>query len=109
MEAFWKPLAAFLKRMHPHLAVSAVGAHKGQQLAVAAEGTREAAARDGAGPSAQAAQDGVAAGIDALKCTRQQVQRAAHRLRCSAHQALSQPLDKPYASTHPPSLCLSMP
>ena len=108
MEAFWKPLAANLKRMRSHLAVGAVGAHKGQQLAVAAQGAREAPARDGAGPSAQAAQDGVAAGIDALKRTRQQVQSAAHRLRCSAHQALSQPLDKSCPSTHPSSLSRSM-
>ena len=80
--------------MGAYHAVAAIRAHKGQQLAVAADGARQAPALDCARPVAEAPQDGVAAGIDALKRRGHEVEGAAHWLRCRAHQPLAEPLDK---------------
>ena len=53
--------------MDGYHAVAAVRAHEGQQLAVAADGARQAPALDCPGLVAEAAQDGVAAGVNALE------------------------------------------
>lgn len=99
----WDPHDLTLKAVQndqiPCLLVGALRAHKGQQLAVAADGARQAAAAHGARAVAEAAQDGVAAGVDALKGARHEIQRPTHRLRRRPHQALPQPLHKACSRT----------